>query len=42
MKEKIESEKSKMENKIHEPQRKEDAAFRIGFAMMGTPLWKRK
>jgi hypothetical protein len=48
MEEKIESEKSKMENKIHSSQRKENAVFRGGVNMMGTSLedevagWKSK
>jgi hypothetical protein len=39
MKEKIESEKSKMENKIHSSQRNENAEICRGVAMLGTPLF---
>ena len=40
---KIESGKSKIESErqIHLPQRNEYTKIRRGFAMMGTPLWKK-
>jgi hypothetical protein len=42
MEEKIESEKSKMESKIHSSQRKENAEMRAGDAMPGTPPFQER
>jgi len=39
MNEKIESGKSKIENRIHSSQRNENAEMRRGVDMLGTPLF---